>query len=52
MQLSGGGGGGGYANPVTLPARCQVWFKYADQYFLSDSDSDRSARVLRRTLKQ
>jgi hypothetical protein len=38
--------------PVTLPPRCQFWFKYGDQYFLSDYDSDRSARVLRRTLKQ
>ena len=35
-----------------LPARCQVWFKYDEQYFLSDSDSDRSMRVLRRTVKQ
>ena len=37
---------------VALPFRCQVWFKLADQYYLSDSDSDRYARVLRRTLKQ
>jgi hypothetical protein len=35
-----------------LPFRCQVWFKLADQYYLSDSDSDRHARVLRRTVKQ
>jgi hypothetical protein len=40
-------------NPgVMLPPRCQVWFKYAEQYFLSDSDSDRRARVLSRTVKQ
>jgi hypothetical protein len=48
-------GTGGGASPglgVTLPSRCQFWFKYADQYFLSDSDSDRRARVLRRTVKQ
>jgi hypothetical protein len=42
------GPGGG----VTLPYRCQFWFKYAEQYFFSDSDSDRRARVLRRTIKQ
>jgi hypothetical protein len=35
-----------------LPYRCQFWFKYAEQYFISDSDSDRRTRVLRRTLKQ
>ena len=37
---------------LVLPDRCQFWFKYAEQYFLSDSDSDRRARVLRRTIKQ
>jgi hypothetical protein len=37
---------------VVLPPRCQFWFKYQDQYFVSDSDTDRSTRVLRRTLKQ
>ena len=36
---------------VTLPARCQYWYSINEQYFLSDSDSDRSMRVLRRTLK-
>ena len=36
---------------VVLPSRCQSWFIYGDQYFISDSDSDRSARVLARTLK-
>ena len=35
-----------------LPYRCQFWFKHDEQYFFSDSDSDRSARVLRRTVKQ
>jgi hypothetical protein len=48
MQI---GGGTGMA-AVTLLPRCQFWFKYAGQYFFSDSDSDRGARVLRRTLKQ
>jgi len=35
-----------------LPSRCQFWFKYKEQYFLSDSDTDRGAKVLRRTVKQ
>ena len=35
-----------------LPFRCQFWFKYKEQYFLSDSDTDRQARVLVRTIKQ
>ena len=35
-----------------LPLRCQFWFKYKEDYFLADSDSDRNARVLRRTVKQ
>ena len=35
-----------------LPTRCQVWFKYGDVYFIADSDSDRLAKVLRRTVKQ
>ena len=47
MQIGGGGG-----TPVMLPPRCQFWFKYNGQYFMSDSDSDRRTRVLRRTLKQ
>jgi hypothetical protein len=51
MRLTGGGGGG-FVSGIILPPRCQLWFKYAEQYFLSDSDSDRSARVLRRTVKQ
>ena len=48
----GGAGGGGPTMGVILPPRCQFWFKYSGQYFISDSDSDRSARALRRTLKQ
>jgi len=35
-----------------LPRRCQYWFKAGDAYFLSDYDSDRGAKVLRRTVKQ
>ena len=34
-----------------LPSRCQFWFKLGDAYFLSDLDSDRRAKVLRRTFK-
>ena len=36
---------------VALPPRCQAWFKYGDDYFIADSESDRSVRVLRRTPK-
>ncbi|HTP98364.1 MAG TPA: hypothetical protein VMN56_03500 [Casimicrobiaceae bacterium] len=38
--------------PVELPPRCQYWFKFDNKYFLSDSDTDRSAKVLSRTIKQ
>jgi hypothetical protein len=41
------------SNPgLMLPPRCQFWFKYTEEYFFSDSDSDRRARVFRRTVKQ
>jgi hypothetical protein len=36
----------------TLPPRCQYWFKLGDAYFVSDYDTDRSAKVLRRDRKQ
>jgi hypothetical protein len=52
MGMTGGGGGGVGQAAMLLPPRCQFWFKYSGQYFISDSDSDRSARVIRRTLKQ
>src|SRR5262252_7415831 len=41
------GGQPGATGPplIMLPARCQYWFKYKDDYFLADSDSDRSAKV-------
>lgn len=35
-----------------LPKRCQFWFKVGDKYYESDSDEDRSAKVLVRALKQ
>ena len=41
--------GGGVA--TTLPRRCQFWFRLGDRYYLSDSDSDRSVKVLVRTIK-
>ena len=37
---------------VALPYRCQHWYKLADKYYVSDSDVDRSAKVLSRTIKQ
>ena len=43
---------GNAAPLLILPRRCQFWFKYGEQYFYSDSDSDRHARVLLRTVKQ
>jgi hypothetical protein len=36
---------------VMLPLRCQYWFKFGDAYYISDSDSDRSAKLLRRIMK-
>jgi hypothetical protein len=40
-------------NPgIMLPPRCQFWFKLADAYFVSDSDSDARTKVLRRAIKQ
>ena len=36
----------------SFPARCQFWFKRGGEYFLADSDWDRSSVVLRRTVKQ
>jgi hypothetical protein len=35
-----------------LPSRCQFWFKSGGEYFLADSDWDRSSVVLRRTVKR
>ena len=36
---------------MTMAPRCQYWFKSGDRYFLSDSDIDRQAKVLVRTIK-
>ena len=50
MQIGGGGGRGSL--PVeTLPPRCQYWYKLDQRYYFSDSDTDRSMRVLPRTIK-
>jgi hypothetical protein len=46
------GGAMGAVNGVELPSRCQVWFKFADRYFVADSETDRSAKVLDRTVKR
>lgn len=35
-----------------MPPRCQYWFKLKDRYFVADSDTDRSAKVLVRTIKK
>ena len=40
------------SSQLALPARCQFLFKYKDAYFFVDSDTDRQARALRRTVKQ
>jgi hypothetical protein len=37
---------------VMLPKRCQYWFKLGTKYYFADSDTDRSAKVLSRTVKQ
>lgn len=34
-----------------LPKRCQFWFKLGDRYYVSDSDEDRSAKLLVRVFK-
>ena len=44
-------GSGPTSQSVVLPRRCQFWFKIGERYYLSDSDTDRSAKVLLRTIK-
>jgi hypothetical protein len=41
---------GGALPRMTLPRRCQFWFKLGETYYLSESDSDRHERILRRTV--
>jgi|SRR5215813_7076745 len=50
--VASGGPVTGVTGGVVLPERCQSWYKLGERYFLSDSDIDRMARVLPRTLKQ
>jgi hypothetical protein len=40
------------AGGVMLPDRCQYWYRFDGRYYQSDSDFDRSARVLPRTIKR
>ena len=47
----GGGPGTGPIMGTQLPPRCQFWYRKDGAFFFSDSDSDRSARVFRRTIK-
>jgi hypothetical protein len=35
---------------ILFPYRCQYWYKLADKYYVSDSEVDRSAKVLSRTI--
>jgi len=42
----------GSVSGMTLPTRCQFWFKHGELYFLADSDWDRSSAVLSRAFKQ
>jgi len=35
-----------------IPNRCQFWFKFSGRYYVSDSDEDRSAKLLVRLMKQ
>jgi hypothetical protein len=45
LQIVGG------TNRASVPSSCQSWFKLGDDYFVADSDSDRNAKVLRRSVK-
>jgi hypothetical protein len=45
-------GPGSNTSGYSLPSRCQYWFKLGEKYFIADSDTDRSAKVLVRTIKQ
>ncbi len=43
-------GGGSSTGTLALPPRCQFWFKSGEYYYLSDSDSDRHARIIERAV--
>jgi hypothetical protein len=42
----------GAGTSVQLPKRCQYWYKLGMDYYFADSDTDRSAKVLVRIIKQ
>ena len=35
-----------------LPPRCQYWFRLGEAFYFADSDTDRYAKVLRRSIKR
>jgi hypothetical protein len=37
---------------ANYPPRCRFWFRLGDRYYVSDSDSDRQARVLVRSVRR
>ena len=43
---------GAWASGSVVMTRCQYWFKLGNEYYFADSDVDRSAKVLKRTIKQ
>src|SRR5262245_58540621 len=46
MQIAPSQGG-----VTVLQQRCQYWFKLGETFYISDSDTDRHAKVLRRSIK-
>jgi hypothetical protein len=36
---------------ANFPRRCRYWFRLGNRYYVADSASDRSARILSRTLR-
>jgi hypothetical protein len=42
-------GPGGAGGRGILPTKCEFWFKLGDTYFVSDSDKERGAKVVKRT---
>ncbi len=54
LVASGAGsaaGGFSTSGSLVLPPRCQFWFRSGEYYYLSDSDSDRHARIIQRAVK-
>jgi len=42
----------GAQGSTIIPARCEFWFKVLNTYYVSESDEDRSAKIIARSLKQ